>query len=296
MINLEEETICGYEVSSKMKRIWAMELDMAKKFTDVCEEYKLKYWIMGGTLLGAVRHKGFIPWDNDMDFAMPRKDFDKLLEIGPEVFHDPLFFQTPVTEKAKYFRTFVRIRNGNGTAAFKAEYDLGINCGIFIDIFCLDEIPDSLIRRKWYFRKINEIAKMARFALGKTLSGGWRNCIKHSLQRLVYTSVYKRPDSAELFSIYQREASKYAGLDKQCLAHHAFGYNSHYVWSRKDWEETIFMPFEDVLLRAPKGYDAILRHQYGDYMQIPDDKSTHEYYAFNPDIPYSKFPQEQLLS
>ena len=96
MINLESETICGYEVSAQMKRIWAMELDMVEKFVAVCREHGFEYMIMGGTLLGAVRHKGFIPWDNDIDILMPRKDFNKLLEIGPDAFRNPLFFQTPV--------------------------------------------------------------------------------------------------------------------------------------------------------------------------------------------------------
>ena len=102
-MNLEQEIICGYEVSAKMKRIWAMELNMVKRFVEVCDQYGLRYSIMGGTLLGAVRHRGFIPWDNDIDLAMPRKDFDKLLEIGPTAFEKPLFFQTPVTEQGRFF-------------------------------------------------------------------------------------------------------------------------------------------------------------------------------------------------
>ena len=73
-----------------------MELDMVRRFVEVCQEHHLRYWMMGGTLLGAVRHKGFIPWDNDIDLAMPRKDYNKLLEIGPDAFKSPLFFQTPV--------------------------------------------------------------------------------------------------------------------------------------------------------------------------------------------------------
>ena len=288
-MNLEKENICGYEVSAQMKRLWAMELDIVKQFVTVCEKHQLKYWIMGGTLLGAVRHKGFIPWDNDIDLAMPRKDFNKLLRIGPEAFQSPLFFQTPVTENARFFRTFVRIRNGNGTASFQDEYDLGINGGVFIDIFCLDEIPDSPLKRKCYFRKINEIAKMARFALGRNLKGGFRNRIKHFLQKFVYSIVLKKPDTAQLFNLYQWEAGRYSGQCRHSIAHHAFGYNPHYLWESNDWEETVMLPFEDVMLYAPKGYDAILRHQYGDYMQIPEDKATHDVYHFNPDIPYTKY-------
>ncbi len=122
MINLDKETICGYEVSAQMKRIWAMELDMVEKFVAVCREHNLKYMIMGGTLLGAVRHKGFIPWDNDIDILMPRKDFNKLLEIGPEAFKSPFFFQSPVIEEARFFSADVKIRNLNGSAATQEFY------------------------------------------------------------------------------------------------------------------------------------------------------------------------------
>ena len=289
MINLEKETICGFEVSSQMKRIWAMELDMVEKFVAVCQEHDLEYMIMGGTLLGAVRHKGFIPWDNDIDILMLRKDFNKLLEIGPEAFKSPLFFQTPLTEESRFFCTYVKIRNGNGTAATREDYDSGINCGIFIDIFCLDEIPDSHLARKYYFRRLNEISKMQRFALGKALQGGLTNKIKHSLQRLVYHFVYHNPDTATLFKIYQKAAGKYVGKNCRQVAHQAFGYQENFIWDKKDWENHISLDFEDMRLNAPKGYDAILRHQYGDYMKLPEDKSTHDYLEFDPDVPYRKY-------
>ena len=288
-MNLEQETICGFEVSAQMKRIWAMELDMVEKFVAVCREHNLEYMIMGGTLLGAVRHKGFIPWDNDIDILMPRKDFNKLLEIGPEAFKSPLFFQTPVTEDSRFFSTYVKIRNGNGTAATREDFESGINCGMFIDIFCLDEIPDSPWLRKLYYRRLNEISKMQRFALGKTLQGGMVNRIKHSLQRFVYRFVYHCPDTAALFEIYQKAAGKYAGKHCRQVAHQAFGYWENFIWEKKDWDERIQLDFEDLKLDAPKGYDAILKHQYGDYMKLPEDKSTHDFLDFNPDVPYTEY-------
>ena len=288
-MNLEQETICGFEVSAQMKRIWAMELDMVEKFVAVCREHNLEYMIMGGTLLGAVRHKGFIPWDNDIDILMPRKDFNKLLEIGPEAFKSPLFFQTPVTEDSRFFSTYVKIRNENGTAATREDFESGINCGMFIDIFCLDEIPDSPWLRKLYYRRLNEISKMQRFALGKTLQGGIANRIKHSLQRFVYRFVYHCPDTAALFEIYQKAAGKYAGRHCRQVAHQAFGYWENFIWEKKDWDDRIQLDFEDLKLDAPKGYDAILKHQYGDYMKLPEDKSTHDFLDFNPDVPYTEY-------
>lgn len=289
MINLETETICGYEVSARMKRIWAMELDMVKRFVEVCEEHHLKYWMMGGTLLGAVRHRGFIPWDNDIDLAMPRKDYDRLLEIGPTAFQSPMFFQTPVTDGSRFFNTFVKIRNGNGTAASREEFESGMNCGIFIDIFCLDEVPDSPTKRKWYFRRLKEIAKMQRFALGKALAGGWKNKVKHAFQMAVYRIVYHSPDAAGLYRIYQKVAGKYGGKGCKQIAHRDFGYHEKYIWNKSDWDEVIQLDFEDLKLNAPAGYDAVLKRQYGDYMQFPKDKSTHDYFEFDPDIPFNDF-------
>ena len=292
MINLDKETICGYEVSAQMKRIWAMELDMVEKFVAVCKKNDLEYMIMGGTLLGAVRHKGFIPWDNDVDILMPRKDFNKLLEIGPKAFSTPLFFQTPVTEESRFFSTYVKIRNGSGTAATPEDYERGINCGIFIDIFCLDEIPNSSWVRKLYFWRLNEIAKMWRFALGKELQKGLVNNIKHSLQKFVYRFVYHSPDASELFEIYQKAAGKYAQKNCRQVAHQAFGYHENFIWDKKDWDNHILLDFEYLKLNAPEGYDRILSHQYGDYMKLPEDKSTHDYFDFDPDIPYKVFYSE----
>ena len=288
-MNLEREIICGYEVSVKMKRIWVMELDMLKRFVEVCDRYGLIYRIMGGTLLGAVRHKGYIPWDNDIDIAMPRKDFNRLLEVGPTAFVKPLFFQTPVTEQSRFFCTYVKIRDERGTAASEIEYRQGINCGVFIDIFCLDEVPDGKWARKRYARRLNEIAKMQRFCFGTPLRGGLVAKTKHTLQRFVYRVVYHSPDAAQLFGIYHKAAGRYAGKNCKEIAHLDFGFKKKFLWDKSDWDGYVMLDFEDLKLAAPQGYKAILTTQYGDYLQLPDDKSTHDYFEFDPDVSYKEF-------
>ncbi len=288
-MNLEAERICGYEVSAKMKRIWSMELEILQRFVEVCEEYQLKYWIVDGTLLGAVRHHGFIPWDNDIDVAMPRADFNRLLEIGPFSFRNPLFFQTPVTENSRFFSTYVKIRNENGTAASREEYDLGINCGIFIDIFCLDEIPNSSWNRFWYFWRLAEVSKMRRFALRQPIKKGVLNRVKHLLQLSIYCLFFHNPDASKLFEIYQKEAGRLAGAGCNQIAYHDFGYHENYIWKKKDWDDVVQLDFEGMKLNAPAGFDSILRHEYGDYMQFPKNTETHGYLVFEPDIPYVDF-------
>ena len=89
---LEEENRDGFLVDKKRKQVWAVELDLFAKFISVCNKYQLKYYADAGTLLGAVRHNGFIPWDDDMDFVMFRDDYDKLCDIGEKEFEYPYFF------------------------------------------------------------------------------------------------------------------------------------------------------------------------------------------------------------
>ena len=84
-ISLEKETKCNFEISKKRKQIWNIELDLLFKLDEVCKKYNLKYWLDGGSLLGAIRHKGFIPWDDDVDLVMLREDYDKLVNRMKEI-------------------------------------------------------------------------------------------------------------------------------------------------------------------------------------------------------------------
>ena len=280
-MNFEPEFICGFMVSSKMKRIWAIELELLDAFVKVCHRYGLEYRIMGGTLLGAVRHKGFIPWDNDIDIAMPRKSFNRLLEIGSDAFREPLFFQTPLTERSRFFCTYVKIRNSKSTAASLSEYEKGINCGIFIDVFCLDEMPDNKLVRKIFVRRLCEIAKLQRFCFGSVTDKNMVDRLKHQIQKMVYKYVYHKPNASELFQIYHKIAGKYGGKNCKEVAHLDFGYKNKFVWNKSDWDTSTELDFEEMILAAPAGFDAILHRQYGE--------STHDYLEFDPNTPYEEF-------
>ena len=113
---LEEEVRCGYTVSAEMKKLWAVELDLLAEFDRVCKKHGLTYFAFGGTLLGAVRHQGFIPWDDDIDVVMFREDYRRLTQIAAEEFRHPYFFQTPFTDCGLVMGGS-RLRNSNTTVS-----------------------------------------------------------------------------------------------------------------------------------------------------------------------------------
>ena len=142
---LEEEVRCDHLVTRKMKEIWAVELDLLAELQRVCDKYHIRYYASGGTLLGAVRHKGFIPWDDDLDVEIFREDYIKLCEVASKEFKKPYIFQNEYTESGS-IRGFSKLRNSQTTAMYPYEKNphfKDYNKGIFIDIFPLDSILDN---------------------------------------------------------------------------------------------------------------------------------------------------------
>lgn len=158
---LNEETRNGFLVSHDMKKAWSVELDLAQELIRVCDKHNLKIAANFGTLLGAVRHKGFIPWDDDMDFTMLREDYEKLCEIATSEFQHPYCFQFS-NSGSGFINGHAKLRNSETTGIVSDELDrnLDYNQGIFIDIFPLDNVYDNKIARfvqmkmAWLFRNL----------------------------------------------------------------------------------------------------------------------------------------------
>ena len=127
-------------MDSKLRQLQLCELEILDEFVRICEKYRLQYYLVGGTLLGAVRHQGFIPWDDDIDVAMPREDYDRFAEISVKDLAPQYFYQCPKTDPY-YFLTYAKIRK-NGTEVYEERFkEAKFHKGVFIDIFPLDFCP-----------------------------------------------------------------------------------------------------------------------------------------------------------
>ena len=143
----DEEKRDGYVVETKMKKIWSVQLDLLMELQRVCNRYNIKMFVVWGTLLGAIRHKGFIPWDDDLDVGLLREDYDKLCEIASKEFCEPYFFQTADSDR-NFFIGYARLRNSDTTGIIKDNLDVEYNNGIYIDIYPLDGYPQNNLKRK----------------------------------------------------------------------------------------------------------------------------------------------------
>lgn len=268
---LEEENRDGFLVDKKRKQVWAVELDLFAKFISVCNKYQLKYYADAGTLLGAVRHNGFIPWDDDMDFVMFRDDYDKLCDIGEKEFEYPYCFQT---EDAGFgtIRGHVQIRNSCTTGilfnAIKKKQK--VNQGIFIDIFPMDNLPCAS-ERKDYWRELYVLRDRAKKYLDEHLIA-----------------------DKEIFSQYcldfENCLKRYAKVKTPKIALLSYEINKK-VGNRliKDYENSIEMPFEFMKINVPTGYRNVLRIIYGSWSKPKRVSSDHEDVFFDTDKPFYEY-------
>ncbi|WP_254262217.1 LicD family protein, partial [Lactobacillus helveticus] len=151
-----EEVRNDYKISADMKKVWAVELDLFKQLDQICKKHNITYYADGGTLLGAIRHHGFIPWDDDMDFIMLRSDFEKLCKVSSE-FKEPYFFQTEETDPGS-LRCHAQLRNSETTGILNSDLSkkYPFNQGIFIDIFLLDGVPEDAKERSSFVKSLQK--------------------------------------------------------------------------------------------------------------------------------------------
>ena len=279
---LEGEERSGYYVSCKMKQVWAVEMDLLSEFLRVCKKNNLPCFVDAGTLLGTIRHRGFIPWDDDIDVCMIRKDYDRLVEIAEDEFQPPYKFQCYYTED-DYPRGHAQLRNVNTKAILEGErrFHFIFNQGIFIDIFVLDYVPQNPDERKKLERKVNLFTRILfsktshrKIKLGKSFI---RDLITERMRFVPgsYRYYARRKDQA----LRKTPQSEY-------VAPLGFIFDTEKrIRLLELYKETIWLPFEFIEVPVPIGYDTYLKSRFGNYMELVQIPNTHGETIFDVDHP-----------
>lgn len=252
-----------------------VQLGLLQEFDRVCVKHGLQYFAIHGTLLGAVRHHGFIPWDDDLDFAMLREDYDRLVQLAPFEFREPYFFQTPESDPTCFYGGYAKLRDSR-TAALETQ-NLGKPCnqGIWIDILPLDRCPASPSKRAALQKRLTLIQRLYYAKLYKQTDCALRDV---SGARISFYYIFKRLFSNEdlLKLLYRQFTSCRETGCRAILAGYTGSRRNRSVYAEADLEQTVRLPFENMQLCVPANYDSWLRKWYGDdYMQIPPPEKRH---------------------
>lgn len=265
-------------ISREKKELWAIQLDMVYKVQQICEKYKIKYFADAGTMLGAVRHRGFIPWDDDIDIMMPAEDYDKFIEIAKKELQHPYFLQTDWTDECCYCHAKIRRTDTTGILAKDISAKFNFNQGIFIDIFPMEYVPEneeeyrSYIDHLWMIKK-EMLLKRSRWWLYERDNDALHDEI---IGLREYYNVLRRK--------YQNSGSKtIANLSLPSLQNEI----------RKDmtlYNDVVYAPFEMLRLPIPKNFNSILTRQYGDYMTPVRGSSCHGDVLIDTNMSYKDTP------
>lgn len=290
-MNFEEETRNGYLITEKQKRIWNIQMQLLNKVLDVCDRYGLRVWAEGGTLLGAVRHKGYIPWDDDIDLSMFRDDYNKLLAIADKEFKFPFFLQTAYSDK-EYLRGHAQFRMSGTSAILPSDIWADFHQGIFIDIFVYDYLPVEGERHSVFSALEKKRAVMHEYVYGSAFCRMPWIHINNSLK--IFFAGGLKPYFRQFESIilnHKNKETKQVG-DVLWTSH-----NYHKYMHESEWHEnTVYLPFEDIKIPVPVGYEKILTRQYGDYMTPVQAPSCHGEVKFDINSDYKVKLREMRLN
>ena len=250
-----------------LNRLHREILDVMDVIDNICKKKGLNYYIASGSLLGAIRHKGFIPWDDDLDITMPRPDFDKFIKLCDTDLPDGYYLDW-ITKNSNYYRLFAKVCKKNTLFSEKFSDDFYSEYGIFVDIFPLDDSFGYSSKIEFRKKIIDKFKIM--LSLKKQVAKGLH--IKY---------LFLKPFSVKFL---HKMATKIMQIDNSKIGTNFYvNYGSQYPIRKKTslkkyYEKTIKVQFEDRYYSIPEGYVQILELTFGkNYMQIPpvEKRKTH---------------------
>lgn len=285
-----DEIRSGHFVSSERKKLWNRQLEIWQTVDGICRKHGINYWAHFGTLLGAARHKGFIPWDDDLDFSMMRPDYNRFCAI----IEDELIRGGGLLEVRENSIFAIKIAHSQ-TVSLALEdlvYKQGSK-GLKIDFTAMDAAPDGTVDA-WlaacvfaeFFTTIRDYPAMQRLWQngGRTISDAAEIEELHSLPAQEAQRDFFNRRAEELF-----DKSSVAGWWFRSFLKFMLKQETSAPQSKAWYRETVYLPFESVELPAPAAYDEVLTSLYGDWHRLIYEDRHHLGLAYSADVPYREF-------
>lgn len=281
---LKDEVRDGFYISGKMKRCWAAQLKVLSEIDKVCKKYNITYFAEWGTLLGTIRHGGYIPWDDDLDICMKRADYDRFIKIASKELPEGYAAHTYESE-FPIWDFMCRVANTTSIRLdeefLKENYDCPYAVGI--DVFPLDYMAPDEEKEADQYEKLNYALTVAeeydQGVLDKLkLETKLTKIEKYSNERIDRNGDIKR----QLYKIADKYFSLYGEGDSEYLTQIGIRSTtrSGHVFKKEYYSRAVYLDFEGFSMPVPIGYQNILKQKYGDFMKLVKIGGSHEYPCF----------------
>ncbi len=256
-----------------MDKLQQKELELLECFIDICNKLNLTYYLVCGTALGAAKYQGFIPWDDDVDVALCREEYELFLKQAPYYLKEEIFLQNYKTD-AGFPHVFSKLRDSNTTFIEKNKQMVKMNHGVYIDIFPLDGYPMNRIeqgifevRKNMYSRQVACVFTVERSFKSKV------SCAVHKM-----LGCHKR--TAKVLEKYDKMISHYEIRDSNIWCNHGNWQGKLEYAPKEQYGKGTMVKFEGLTVRIPEDYDAYLTQKYGDWRaDLPEEEQKgHHYY------------------
>lgn len=274
--------------SDDLKRLHSLTLNMASEFVEFCNENDLCCYLCGGGCIGTIRHKGWIPWDDDLDFFMPRDDYEKAIILWKQQKKDSRYKLEVADRDHIDGNLFFVIRDSQTTYIKPYQSEMDITQGIVLDVLPLDGYPDSRIKRGFQcFWAL--VYSLFRAQIVPTNHGPFIRFIG----KTALTIIRNKQIRYCIYKFAEKRMTKYkinecSGITELCSGP---GYMKN--WYPKDaFSKAVFLPFEDRLMPVPVGYDKYLKIAFGNYMIMPPIEkriSSHDVVFMDLNTPYTAY-------
>ncbi len=264
-----------------LKRLQQTELEMLKDFAELCEKHNIDYFGAGGTAIGALRHGGFIPWDDDIDLCFARADFDRFIEIAKKEFAGKYNILNAETDHRYPLMTTRLVKVGT---KFQEECFKNSKCefGIFLDLYCFENVPDDekLMKKQafwaWFWGKLLVMSEVSRPTVYAT---GFKKAIINTVALLGHYCLKLVPNAKKLFyKKAKKSATKYNGQNTKRIAWLFDPQRYTSMLLKEDVFPTKKLPYSGLEIRFPGRVESYVSQRYGaDYMTPPPEDKRHNH-------------------